>query len=218
MFAALLARYPALAFPRFRRYWFASFASVGATQLITLGQGWLVFELSGSPLQLGWLGAAAAIPNIFMTLIGGVIADRFNQRLIIMFTSATIAALLGLQAWLAATDQAPWSPWTVVSGCTSTAPRLVASSSALAASGTWIATSRTPDGARCRRRSAPLAAPPDEPPDSISSRFAGSTSQLGSAAATRKKNAASGRKSRSDDPGDRTASNRHAYAPAPSPT
>ncbi|MDP6375767.1 MAG: MFS transporter [Pseudomonadales bacterium] len=117
MIRALLARYPALAYPRFRRYWFASFASVGATQLITLGQGWLVFELSGSPLQLGWLGAAAALPNILMTLIGGVIADRFNQRLIMMFTSGTIALLLALQTWLSATDQAQvWHVLAIAAG------------------------------------------------------------------------------------------------------
>lgn len=106
MLQALITHYPALAYPRFRRYWFASFASVGATQLITLGQGWLVFELSNSPLQLGWLGAAAAGPNIIMTLAGGVIADRFNQRLILMFTSGSIALLLLLQAWLSASGLA----------------------------------------------------------------------------------------------------------------
>ena len=60
---AIVERYPALGFPRFRRYWFASFASVGATQLVTLGQGWLIFELSGSALQLGVLGAAASVPS-----------------------------------------------------------------------------------------------------------------------------------------------------------
>lgn len=96
----VLDRYPALGFPRYRRYWLASLASVGGTQLITFGQGWLIFELSGSALQLGVLGAAAAVPNIIMTLIGGVVADRFDKRMILMCTSATIAGLLGLLAWL----------------------------------------------------------------------------------------------------------------------
>jgi MFS family permease len=96
----VLEQYPALKFPRYRRYWLASFASVGATQLVTLGQGWLIFELSGSALQLGILGAAAAVPNIIMTLIGGVIADRFDKRLILMFTSALTTMLLGTLAWL----------------------------------------------------------------------------------------------------------------------
>lgn len=93
---AIVVRYPALGFPRFRRYWFASFASVGATQLVTLGQGWLIFELSGSAWQLGVLGAAASIPNILMTLLGGVIADRFDRRRILITTSSLTAALLAL--------------------------------------------------------------------------------------------------------------------------
>lgn len=97
---AIVERYPALGFPRFRRYWFASFASVGATQLVTLGQGWLIFELSGSALQLGVLGAAASIPNILMTLLGGVIADRFDRRRILITTSAITAGLLALLTFL----------------------------------------------------------------------------------------------------------------------
>jgi MFS family permease len=96
----VLRRYPALGYPLYRRYWLASFASVGATQLITLGQGWLVFELSQSAFQLGVLGAAASIPNIVMTLAGGVIADRFDKRRIMLFTSFFISVLLAILAWL----------------------------------------------------------------------------------------------------------------------
>lgn len=101
----IVARYPALGFPLYRRFWLASFASVGATQLITLGQGWLIFELSGSALQLGVLGAAAALPNLAMTLAGGVIADRFDKRRILMTTSLLTAALLALLAWLDASGR-----------------------------------------------------------------------------------------------------------------
>lgn len=90
----ILTRYPALGFARYRRYWLASMASVGAAQLMTLGQGWLIFELSGSALQLGYLGAAAAIPNLLMTLIGGVVADRFNKRKIMLCTSGLTCLLL----------------------------------------------------------------------------------------------------------------------------
>jgi MFS family permease len=96
----ILERYPALGFATYRRYWFASFASVGATQLITLGQGWLIFELTGSALQLGVLGAAASLPNITMTLFGGVVADRFDKRQILRTTSVLITGLLLVLAWL----------------------------------------------------------------------------------------------------------------------
>ena len=103
---AVIERYPALGFPRFRRYWFASFASVGATQLVILGQGWLIYELSGSALQLGVLGAAASVPSILMTLLGGVIADRFDRRRILIATSLITAALLALLTFLDYTNLA----------------------------------------------------------------------------------------------------------------
>jgi MFS family permease len=110
----VLARYPALGFPLYRRFWLASFASVGATQLITLGQGWLVFELSGSAFLLGVLGAAAALPNILMTLAGGVIADRFDKRRVLMGTSLFLTVLLALLAWLDLTERvAVWHVLTV---------------------------------------------------------------------------------------------------------
>ncbi len=102
---AILVRYPAFAYPLYRRYWLASFASVGGTQLVTLAQGWLVYQLTGSALNLGLLGAAAATPNILMSLFGGVIADRFDKRKIILVTSTLTASLLFLLAILDATGQ-----------------------------------------------------------------------------------------------------------------
>ena len=46
-------RFGALSLPSYRRYLLGSVASVGAFQLLIMGQGWLVYELSGSSLQLG---------------------------------------------------------------------------------------------------------------------------------------------------------------------
>ena len=94
------ARFTALRRPRFRRYWFGSAASVGAFQLLIMGQGWLVYELSGSPLQLGFLGAASSIPTIIASLAGGVVADRVDRRRMLIATSLVIASLLALLAAL----------------------------------------------------------------------------------------------------------------------
>ena len=93
-------RFGALSLPSFRRYCLGSAASVGAFQLLMMGQGWLVYELSGSSLHLGFLGAAASIPTIAATLIGGVVADRVDRRRMLVATSGTIAALLALLALL----------------------------------------------------------------------------------------------------------------------
>ncbi|MEM9741650.1 MAG: MFS transporter [Pseudomonadota bacterium] len=101
----ILSRYPALGSPRYRRYWLGSFASVGATQLVTMGQGWVVYELSESAFMLGLLGFAASVPNILMTLFGGVIADRFDKRRILMATSSSTAIALAALTLLDATGQ-----------------------------------------------------------------------------------------------------------------
>ena len=98
------ARFAALRGPRFRRYWFGSAASVGAFQLLIMGQGWLVYELSGSALQLGFLGAASSIPTIIASLAGGVVADRVDRRAMLIATSLATAALLALLAALDASE------------------------------------------------------------------------------------------------------------------
>jgi MFS family permease len=90
----------ALNAPLYRRYWLGSLASIGATQLLILGKGWLVFSLSGSPLMLGLLGAAGAIPQILVSLFGGVLADRLDKRRVLMTTSLVTASLLLLLAVL----------------------------------------------------------------------------------------------------------------------
>ena len=98
-------RFSALRHGAYRRYWLGSFASVGATQLLALGQGWLVFELSGSPLMLGYLGAAIALPNIMMTLFGGLLADLVNKKHLLLLTSAVSCLLLLILTVLDATEQ-----------------------------------------------------------------------------------------------------------------
>ena len=116
MHPALASRLPALTYPLYRRYWLASFASVGGSQLTALAQGWLVFELTGSAWHLGLLGAAIAVPNILMTLLGGVIADRFNKRFIMMGTSLLTALLLAVLAVLDSLDTIKlWQVLTIVS-------------------------------------------------------------------------------------------------------
>ena len=94
------ARFGALRHAPYRRYWLGSAASVGAFQLLMMGQGWLVYELSGSPLQLGYLGAASSIPTIAAALVGGVVADRVDRRRMLVATSLAIAGLLALLAVL----------------------------------------------------------------------------------------------------------------------
>lgn len=68
--------FSALAAPQYRRFWFGSLASVGATQLLIIGQGVLVFDISGSEFLLGLAGAVTGIATIVVTLFGGGLTGR----------------------------------------------------------------------------------------------------------------------------------------------
>ena len=96
-------KFDALRSPRYRRFWFGSIGSTGATQLYFVGMAWLVFELSGSALDLGMLGGAMAVPAIIATLAGGLIADRGNRRKVLLITSVLAGVALAILALLDAT-------------------------------------------------------------------------------------------------------------------
>jgi MFS family permease len=96
----LAHQFTALRHKQFLKFWLGSFTSVGATQLQVMGLGWLVYELSGSSLALGYLGAAAGLPAIITTLFGGALADRIDKRMLLIVTSVLTAVLLALLAYL----------------------------------------------------------------------------------------------------------------------
>ena len=85
---------PAMRYPAFRAFWFAMVASVSGFQILRFGQFWLIFELTGSPLALGYVGLANGVPAILLNLFGGVAADRLDQRRLIMAAQAIIAVLI----------------------------------------------------------------------------------------------------------------------------
>ena len=68
--------------------------------MFRVGQGWLIYEITGSPWSLGLVGAANAIPAIFFNLFGGVFADRLDKRRLIISTQLTTACLIFLLATL----------------------------------------------------------------------------------------------------------------------
>ena len=56
-------------------------------------QAWLVYDLTGSALQLGFLALARAIPSVVLGLIGGVVADKVDQRRLLIMTTAGVASI-----------------------------------------------------------------------------------------------------------------------------
>ena len=58
----------------------------------SVGQAWLVLELTGSPLQLGLVTALQFTPILLLSPVGGALSDRFPKRRIILLTQAAMMA------------------------------------------------------------------------------------------------------------------------------
>jgi len=81
----------------FRLLWIGSVISNIGTWMHIVSQGWLMYQLTDSPLFLGLIGLTRAVPLLGFPLWGGVVADRVSRVRILYITQ--IAALL-LAAWL----------------------------------------------------------------------------------------------------------------------
>jgi MFS family permease len=89
--------FSSLRFAEYRAFLGAMAAVFGATQIQTAVLGWQVYEMTGDPLALGFVGLAEAVPFLSLTLVGGWAADRIDRRLIALLSLAVIAAS---GAWL----------------------------------------------------------------------------------------------------------------------
>src|SRR3990172_10769971 len=92
-------RFSALSFRDFRLFWFGQLVSLSGTWMQSVAQGWLVYSLTKSPFYLGLVAAASSFPILLFTLLGGVIADRFPKRNLLLITqglSIIPAILLGI--------------------------------------------------------------------------------------------------------------------------
>src|SRR5512137_2941919 len=79
-------RFAALRHRNFTLLWTGLIVSNVGTWMQNVGQGWLVLQLTNSPLWLGLLGLSFALPMILLPLVGGAVADRVNRIRLLYFT------------------------------------------------------------------------------------------------------------------------------------
>src|ERR1051326_4323696 len=85
----------ALRHRNFLLFWSGAFLSNTGTWMQAVAQGWLVLSLSNSPFWLGVDGFMATAPGMILTLAGGVFADIFDRRKLLIYTQA-VAGLSAL--------------------------------------------------------------------------------------------------------------------------
>ncbi|MBO0861354.1 MAG: MFS transporter [Chloracidobacterium sp.] len=88
----------ALRYPNYRLVWVGFFLSNIGTWMQTVAQGWLVRDLTASTALIGFVSFAGSFPQIAFSLFGGVYADMFNRRKLLIVTQTVYminAAALG---------------------------------------------------------------------------------------------------------------------------
>ncbi len=78
--------------PSFRTLFFGQAFSFLGSWVQNVGQGWLIYQMTGSPFWLGLFGCAGSLPLLLFSLPAGALADRLARRRIVIL--AQTAALL----------------------------------------------------------------------------------------------------------------------------
>jgi MFS family permease len=76
-----------------------------AAQIMVVSLGWQVYDITRDPFDLGLIGLSQFLPALALVLVTGLVADRFNRRLIAGFCLALeFAVAVGL-LWFTLTKQ-----------------------------------------------------------------------------------------------------------------
>ena len=95
----LLRTFIALRHRNFRLFWFGQLISLTGTWMQSIGQAWLVLQLTHSAWLLGVVGALQFLPVMLLSLFGGVLADRLPKRKVLLFTQS-FAMLQATVLWI----------------------------------------------------------------------------------------------------------------------
>jgi MFS family permease len=101
----------ALRHRNFQLFFSGQLISLIGTWMQTVAQSWLVYKLTHSALLLGSVGFASQIPVFLFAPLGGMAADRFNRRRVVIGTQVSAMVLAFILAALTlshAVDQRVW--------------------------------------------------------------------------------------------------------------
>lgn len=74
-----------------------------------LARGWLLYQLTGSPLQLGLLQGLQALPLLLLSPVAGAAADRYDRKLQMLLAPSVDAVMYAAVTVLIVTERIePW--------------------------------------------------------------------------------------------------------------
>jgi MFS family permease len=93
--------FQSLSYRNFRLFYTGQLISFTGSWMQMTAQSWLVYRLTQDPFQLGLVGFLNQIPVLFLSSVGGVLADRVDRQRLIFITQSLAALQAAAMAVLA---------------------------------------------------------------------------------------------------------------------
>jgi MFS family permease len=112
---ALRRSVSSLSIPNYRRYFAGQVVSISGNWMQIVAEMWLIVSLTGSGVAVGLTAGLQFLPMLLLGAWGGVLADRFPKRRVLMVTQP-LMALPALTLWglNAAGSVEPWMVYALV--------------------------------------------------------------------------------------------------------
>ncbi|MBA3716742.1 MAG: MFS transporter [Actinobacteria bacterium] len=99
----------------FRLLWSGMTISALGDGIYTVALAWQVYDLSNTPTALSVVGVAWFLPQVASVLLAGVIADRVDRRLLMIFADVLRAIAIGVLGVLSVAGELRlWHVWVLV--------------------------------------------------------------------------------------------------------
>ncbi|MEJ7839307.1 MAG: MFS transporter, partial [Thermomicrobiales bacterium] len=89
----------------YRRFFFSQFISLCGTWMQGTASSLVILTLTSSAIALGAINVATALPMLLLSLVGGVLADRFDRRRIMLTCQGLLGSSSILYAILVFSDR-----------------------------------------------------------------------------------------------------------------
>ena len=91
MSATLRRATVSLGIPNYRRYFAGQVISISGNWMQIVAEMWLVVQLTGSGVSVGLTAGLQFLPILLLGAMGGVLADRYDKRRLLMVTQWCMA-------------------------------------------------------------------------------------------------------------------------------
>jgi MFS family permease len=93
--SGIMQAFRALRYANYRWYWISGIGQTASQGMTQLALPWLILDLTGSVGQLGFAVFVQGLPMAVISLFGGVVADRYDRRKLLVYSQLiTMASIL----------------------------------------------------------------------------------------------------------------------------